>query len=232
MGNNPVSNVDPLGDTYSESGPGWLSFSDIFAGVIYGAVDNVFGTNLRETYRPIDPKAYNSSLRATDAAMAAGGAAMVVQGTTTMEAGVVALAAGPEAGVPVIVAGAAEAAVGYAMASNAAKNIAKGYNYGEGDQTNNTNQGTPPASPPEKTPTPSKVEKTKTETKVGDKFTKTTEVRPSKQSPGQSRAEYVKYKNRDGKTIKMYKDSYDRANKFQHRKIKLPTPIFHPMPKG
>jgi RHS repeat-associated protein len=65
---------------------------------------------------------------------------------------------------------------------------------------------------------PSKVEKSKTTEKVGDKFTKKTEVRPSKERPGQSRAEYVSVKNKDGKTIRTYKDSYDRANKFQGRK--------------
>jgi RHS repeat-associated protein len=64
---------------------------------------------------------------------------------------------------------------------------------------------------------PSKVEKSIKTEKVGS-FTKKTEVRPSKVSPGQSRAEYVRYKNKDGKTIRTYKDSYDRANKFQGRK--------------
>ena len=63
----------------------------------------------------------------------------------------------------------------------------------------------------------SKVEKSKTTESVGGKFTKTTEVRPGKGS-GQSRAEYVRYKNKDGKVIRTHKDSYDRANKFQHRK--------------
>jgi len=63
----------------------------------------------------------------------------------------------------------------------------------------------------------SKVEKSKKVEKIGDKFTKTTEVRPGK-GPGQSRAEYVRYKNRQGKVIKTYKDSYDRGNKFQGRK--------------
>ena len=51
----------------------------------------------------------------------------------------------------------------------------------------------------------------------GGKSTKTTEVRPGKE-PGQSRAEYVRYKNAEGKTIRTYKDTYDRAGKFQHRK--------------
>lgn len=64
----------------------------------------------------------------------------------------------------------------------------------------------------------SKVEKSTTTTKIGDKFTKTTEVRPSTKAPGQSRAEYVRYKNQNGKVIRTYKDSYDRANTFQHRK--------------
>jgi RHS repeat-associated protein len=66
---------------------------------------------------------------------------------------------------------------------------------------------------------PSKVEKSKTIENVGTgQFTKTTEVKPSKVSPGQSRAEYVRYKNKDGKVIKTYKDSYDRGNNYQGRK--------------
>lgn len=64
----------------------------------------------------------------------------------------------------------------------------------------------------------SKVEKSKTVEQIGDgKYTKTTEVRPGI-GPGQSRSEYVRIKDAEGKTIKTYKDSYDRANKFQHRK--------------
>ncbi|MBA3673950.1 MAG: hypothetical protein H0W75_03180 [Chitinophagaceae bacterium] len=64
----------------------------------------------------------------------------------------------------------------------------------------------------------SKVEKTKTTESIGGKYTKTTEVRPSTKSPGQSRAEYVRIKNSSGKVVKTYKDSYDRGNKFQGRK--------------
>lgn len=63
----------------------------------------------------------------------------------------------------------------------------------------------------------SKVQKSKKTENIGDKFTKTTEVRPGK-GPGQSRAEYVRYKNKDGKVIRTYKDTYDRAGRFQHRK--------------
>ncbi len=63
----------------------------------------------------------------------------------------------------------------------------------------------------------SKVEKsTKTES-VGGKYTKTTDVKPGK-GPGQSRAEYVRYKNQDGKVIRTQKFTYDRANRFQHKK--------------
>ena len=66
-----------------------------------------------------------------DATMAAGGMAMMVQGASTVDGGAVALAAGPEVGLPIIIAGAAEMAAGYMISSNAAKNIAKGYNYGK-----------------------------------------------------------------------------------------------------
>lgn len=75
-------------------------------------------------------------------------------------------------------------------------------------------------------PTPSKTQKSvKTENVGKGKFTKTTTVRPSKISPGQSRAEMIKYKNQNGKTIKVVKDSYDRGNKFQHRKHKYPSQL-------
>ncbi len=64
----------------------------------------------------------------------------------------------------------------------------------------------------------SKVQKkTTTETIGNGKYTKITEVRPGK-GPGQSRAEYIRYKNSKGTTIRSVKDSYDRANKFQNRK--------------
>ena len=63
----------------------------------------------------------------------------------------------------------------------------------------------------------SKVKKSKTTEDIGGKYTKTTEVRPGN-GPGQSRAEYVRYKDKDGNVIRTYKDSYDRANNFQGRK--------------
>ena len=63
----------------------------------------------------------------------------------------------------------------------------------------------------------SKVQKTTSTKTVGSKFTKKTKIEPGK-GPGQSRAEYVTIKTKDGRTIRTYKDSYDRANKFRHRK--------------
>lgn len=63
----------------------------------------------------------------------------------------------------------------------------------------------------------SKVAPSKSTTTVGEKYTKKTEIRPGS-SPGQSRAEYVRYKSPSGRTVRTYKDSYDRSNKFQHRK--------------
>jgi RHS repeat-associated protein len=62
----------------------------------------------------------------------------------------------------------------------------------------------------------SKVAKSKKTEDVG-RFTKTTEVQPGV-GPGQSRAEYVRYKNEAGETIRTHKDTYDRAGIFQHRK--------------
>ena len=39
---------------------------------------------------------------------------------------------------------------------------------------------------------------------------------------GQSKAVYVKIKNLDGKTVKMYKDTYGKNGEFIHRKHKYP----------
>jgi hypothetical protein len=39
---------------------------------------------------------------------------------------------------------------------------------------------------------------------------------------GASRAVWNKIINEEGATIRMYKDSYDRKNKFMHRKFKVP----------
>lgn len=64
----------------------------------------------------------------------------------------------------------------------------------------------------------SKVPKSIREYSIGEgRFRKIVEVRPGK-GPGMSRAEYVRIKNRQGKTIRTYKWSFDRANRFQHRK--------------
>jgi RHS repeat-associated protein len=62
----------------------------------------------------------------------------------------------------------------------------------------------------------SKVQKSTTTVPVG-RFTKTTKVEPGV-GPGQSRAEYVIYKNEQGATIRTHKDTFDRGGDFQHRK--------------
>jgi len=63
----------------------------------------------------------------------------------------------------------------------------------------------------------SKVPKSKTTTSIGGKFTKNTKTVPGR-GPGQSRAEIVTIKNSSGKTIRTFKDSFDRSGKFMHRK--------------
>lgn len=119
MGNNPVSNVDPLGDDW------W----DVVMATVISVADNTMGSDFRSTYQPHDAADYNNALRSADASMLTAGAGMMVQGTETMGGGAVLLAAGG-AGVPVIIAGAAEAALGADISVNATLNIAKGYNYG------------------------------------------------------------------------------------------------------
>ena len=63
----------------------------------------------------------------------------------------------------------------------------------------------------------SKVKKETLEENIGGKFTKKTDIRPG-DGPGQSRAEYVRYKNENGEVIRTHKDSFDRAGTFQGRK--------------
>jgi RHS repeat-associated protein len=63
----------------------------------------------------------------------------------------------------------------------------------------------------------SKIVKLKRSRKIGGKFLETRTVRPG-HGPGQSRAEYVVVKNEEGRTVRTYKDSYDRAGSFQGRK--------------
>ncbi len=62
----------------------------------------------------------------------------------------------------------------------------------------------------------SKVERFKTTEYLG-KYKKITEIKPGKEA-GQSRAEYIRYKNTEtGRTVNSYKDSYSKGNKFEGR---------------
>jgi len=63
----------------------------------------------------------------------------------------------------------------------------------------------------------SKIEKSTSVRTIGGKFTEKTKVSPGR-GPGQTRSEMKVVKNSEGKTVRTYKDSYDRAGKFQHRK--------------
>ncbi|MEP7147804.1 MAG: RHS repeat-associated core domain-containing protein [Acidobacteriota bacterium] len=69
----------------------------------------------------------------------------------------------------------------------------------------------------QKTTKLSKVSKSTSTKSVGGKFTKKTKVEPGR-DPGQSRAEIVTVKTRGGRLIRSYKDTFDRANRFKHRK--------------
>jgi len=59
-----------------------------------------------------------------------------------------------------------------------------------------------------------------TVTRVGKWLKATWEV--AGEGGGESRTVWSKYINEEGKTVKAYKDSYDRAGVFQHRKFKYP----------
>jgi|GEM_PF-5250687 len=119
MGNNPISNKDPLGNDW------W----DVVMGTVISAADNTMGSDFRSTYKPHDAADYNNALRTADASMLAGGAMMTAQGLSAVEGGAVLLAAGG-AGIPVIIAGAIDAAIGAEISIHATLNMAKGYNYG------------------------------------------------------------------------------------------------------
>lgn len=237
LGSSTISQALKL--TLNVGSHGWPFFSDIFAGVIYGAVDNILGTSLRATYRPIDPDTYNNALRATDEAMVAGGTAMMVHSTSTIETGVLALAGGPEAGGPIIIAGVAELAVGYLIASNASANIAKGYNYGREDDPITVKEED--KIPRDQLDPPKKEGGAPTFKKDG----KPVELHHNEQNPNGPFKEMHPNDHRGkGNDLKNHpnkfkKSNIDRKNFNKQRKQywkkeypKLPSPTFQPTPKG
>jgi RHS repeat-associated protein len=138
VGNNPISRIDPDGNTWG----------DIVVGFAIGVATNIIpgSTSLREHYTPDEPDDYNSTLRAVDNTAATAGASAVILGSGEMAAGgtmaaggLVATASvvGAPAGVPVAIGGgalalkgAATAAAGGIVIVNASANKAAGYNYG------------------------------------------------------------------------------------------------------
>jgi RHS repeat-associated protein len=199
--NNPISLTDPDGRAPDD---GDESCCKNLQGFLSAVVDNVTGvTNLVGKYNDGSTSYKNGVLSGNIASVVAGaiiaadGTTKVVGGTAGLvtsglvsTTGVGAVAGGPGAVVSggVIVTGAVEGVAGSWLMSNASKNMQSNKNSGNSSTKNNSSN------------TSNKVEKSKTTTTVGKegKYTKTTEVRPSKQSPGQSRAEYTRVKNKDG----------------------------------
>ena len=59
--------------------------------------------------------------------------------------------------------------------------------------------------------------------KIGNKFFKFSKTQKASKLPGQARAVYVKIFNKEGKMVKMYKDTYRIDGKFMHRRILKPN---------
>ncbi|EKT3957111.1 hypothetical protein NTJ28_001084 [Flavobacterium psychrophilum] len=225
--NNPVRFTDPTGMAPEDCCDGLLDF---VAGSIAGTVSNLTGSNyLRKGEHST---AFNNGARTADAVSLAGGTYLSAKGLMDVgagtgmlgTAGAIELATaglGTEVAAPLALDGAitigvgtVETAYGGFIANNALNNMKSD------NSSSNSGNGSSSSNKSESTVKQSKVQKeTKTESIGNGKYTKTTEVRPGK-GPGQSRAEYIRYKNQDGKVIKNVKDSYDRGNNIQHRKPK------------
>ncbi|MBU8883505.1 RHS repeat-associated core domain-containing protein [Kaistella sp. DKR-2] len=224
--NNPIKLNDPDGRA-PEDGVEDGCCSGL-KGFGLAVIDNITGGNLAQRYND-GSVSYNNGVQSGNVASAVSGAILTADGTRNITAGGVGLVAsaavsttgggtvigGPGAAVSgsLILKGTAEVIVGASLMSNASKNMQSNKNSStSSNKSNNSSNNNSKLS---------KVEKSTTTTTIGKegKYTKTTEVRPGK-GPGQSRAEYIRYKNQDGKVIKNVKDSYDRANKIQHRKPK------------
>ncbi|MFY1047876.1 RHS repeat-associated core domain-containing protein [Chryseobacterium sp. GP-SGM7] len=218
--NNPIKLTDPDGRAPED---GTEDCCSNIKGFALSMMDNVTGGNLAQKYND-GSAAYNEGVRTGNTTSFIAGGLLMYTGGTDIGAGTTGLIAssaasstgvGTIAGVPgavvsggLILSGTLKVGLGTSMVYHSSKNM-------QNDNSKNSSNSSSSSSS-----SPNKVQKSKTTTTVGKegKYTKTTEVRPSKQSPGQSRAEYTRVKNKDGKVIKTYKDSYDRANKFQHRK--------------
>ena len=232
MYDNPITNSDPLGDEGEDCC--WEQIKAVgnyiggaVVGTVVGGIDNVTGSNLRGQISSsfagtgAAGSGWNMGLNVADAGGMVLGAVETVTGAGGMlGAGLATVGTGGIASpvtIPVGVGSVALATHGVFTMGNSANNMIN--QNGRVDASSNSSGGSKPSKSTQNNQTtkPSKVEKsTKTE-QVGD-FTKKTKVEPSKKSPGQSRAEYVTYKNKDGKTVRTHKDSYDRGNKFQGRK--------------
>lgn len=226
MYNNPLTYSDPLGNEgeaccWEELKAVGNFVAGATVGAVVGTIDNVTGSNLRGQVSSsfagtgAAGHGWNFGLGGADAAGVVLGVAATITGGTAAGGGtLVTVGTGGVASpvsVPVAAGGVALTALGVNTTINSANNLIN--QNGRVDASSNSSKQNINT----QTAKPSKVEKSTKVEQVGD-FTKKTKVEPSKKSPGQSRAEYVTYKNKDGKTVRTYKDSYDRGNKFQGRK--------------
>ena len=226
--NNPISFSDPLGDegtTCCDFGFEDLkniakSFTGTAAGFLIGTTDNLLGTNIRGSVastglmdkRPVVATGWNIGLDAADVtAISAGGSGLVAGpglAAASVDLTVVSGGLAIEVSGPGFISGVGITYVSSRLLVNGSRNLGSQ----NGKVPVNSNGSNTSSS------SKSKVQKeSKPLTPIGDKYTKKVDIKPGK-GPGQSRSEYVRFKNKNGKVIRTYKDSYDRANKFKHRK--------------
>jgi hypothetical protein len=149
--NNPVRFVDPDGKE--------PSCCDGLKGFIVGSVDNIFGTNLRESVSVTDVSAFNRGLDVADGVSLAVGSMMIVDGANKVVSGTLTMVAsaevttasgglsievtGPTAtiGGVLVVEGVAETAAGTMLMTNASKNFGK--RRGNNRKSNNRTDSSP-----------------------------------------------------------------------------------------
>jgi len=206
--NNPLRYIDPNGhqtttaDRVKQAAATVVEFS---GGVMQGAVSSfTFG----RVGAPSPSDSRTNRIGQVVGTVAEGAAGLVVagpgSGAITLDSGGVAAVTGVSE---------ATVAVGATMTIGSVVNLAK---IATTPMQRNTSGDSSTSNEPSSKK--SKVEPSDTSRSLGGgKFTEKRTTRPGN-GPGQSRAEYVRTRNSEGKVIRTYKDSYDRANRFQSRK--------------
>jgi len=132
--NNPIIYIDPNGNEVEMC-------CDTFKGFLVGTVDNLFGTNYRQSVSVSNTSDFNSGLDVADGVSFVGGSIMMMDGTKNIAAGTLTLATSAEltlasgglsievtaptavAGGVLLAEGAAETYAGSALATNAINNF-------------------------------------------------------------------------------------------------------------